>query len=500
MLAIAARSATILSEIKRMSTSSLRNDSVRRPPSAKKVGIPSTADITRERHLTSWQQTWALRAYGALLAFGAIAFSSILLSRGYHFGPLVPTAVMAVVALLCERLNVRLSPHLEVSVSFLPGIFAAVVLGPVSAVVVAFVCLLGEAGRPWERWIIWTGSRCLVLGVAGFAAVTLSPATTLSGLFVCALIASVAAVVGESVTGSITLLIREKWAPLTYFSELLQVGLTGMVVYVPVIAGLAYAYARVSPWSAVIFIGPAIAAQRYFVLYREQAHATNELASAVAKLSRVNLSFATALVTALDARDHYTAGHSAAVAIYSRDIAIQDGLPKGEQEKAHLCGLLHDIGKIGVPVGVLEKRGSLTTGERSVVQSHAEVGASILDRIEGYEEIATAVRYHHERYEGGGYPDRIRGDEIPLMARIVAVADAYSAMTSERPYRIALSGDEARERIEQEAGKQFDPQVVRAFLAVLEDAGEAYASGTHSDFESELAELVALESAPSFAV
>jgi putative nucleotidyltransferase with HDIG domain len=303
----------------------------------------------------------------------------------------------------------------------------------------------------------------------------------------------VVTVSGESIATSITLAIREKRAPRTFLPELLQVTFAGMLVYVPVIAALAYAYIHLSPWSAVVFVGPAFAAQRYFVLYREQARATNELESAVAKLSRVNLSFATALVTALDARDHYTAGHSAAVAIYARDIAIQAGLSQSERDKAHLCGLLHDIGKIGVPVGVLEKSGSLTTGEWSAVQSHAEVGASILDRIEGYEEIATAVRHHHERFDGEGYPGGIAGEEIPLLSRIVAVADAYSAMTSERPYRIALSGEEARDRLERESGKQFDPGAVRALVAVLDGASEAYVSGTHSDFEMEISELVAME-------
>ena len=377
--------------------------------------------------------------------------------------------------------------------SFLPLIFAAVVFGPLSAVIVAFVCLLGELGRPWERWVIWTFSRCLVLGVAGFTAAIFSPTTTFARLFVSALIASAVTVIGESVVGAITLSIREKWAPRAYVFELLPVGLTGMVVYAPVIAGLAYAYARVSPWSAVIVVGPAIAAQCYFILYREQSRATNELSSAVATLSRVNLSFATALVTALDARDHYTAGHSASVAIYARNIAIQAGLSQSEREKAHLCGLLHDIEKIGVPVGVLEKRGSLTTGEWSAVQSHAEVGASILDRIEGYEEIATAVRHHHEHFDGEGYPGGIAGEAIPLLSRIVAVADAYSAMTSERPYRIALSGEEARDRLERESGKQFDPAAVRALVAVLDGASEAYVSGTHTDFDMEISELVAME-------
>jgi putative nucleotidyltransferase with HDIG domain len=442
----------------------------------------------------------ALRAYGALLAVGAVSFSAILLLLGYRVGSLVPTVVTAAVALLCERLNVRLSSHLEVSVSFLPVTFAAVVLGPLSAIVITLICLLGELGRPWERWIIWTGSRCLIFGVAGFAASGISPEKTLSALFVSTLVASVVVVTGESLAGTITLSIRRGWTPLAHLSELIKVSFSGMLVYVPVIAVLAYAYERVSPWSAVIFIGPAFAAQRYFVLYREQARATSELESAVAKLSRVNLSFATALVTALDARDHYTAGHSAAVAIYARDIAIQAGLSQSEREKAHLCGLLHDIGKIGVPVGVLEKRGSLTTGEWSAVQSHAEVGASILDRIEGYEEIATAVRHHHERFDGEGYPGGIEGEAIPLLSRIVAVADAYSAMTSERPYRIALSGEEARDRLERESGKQFDPVAVGALVAVLDGASEAYISGAHTDFDMEISELVAIELRRSLSV
>jgi putative nucleotidyltransferase with HDIG domain len=482
-----------LSEIRRMSTSSLINDSERRPSYSRKASIPLATENTRERQLTSRQQALALRAYGALLTLGAVALASILLLRGYHLGPLVATAVTAAVAVLCERLSVRLSFHLEASLSFLPGIFAAVLLGPLSAMVIAFVCLLGELGRPWERWIIWTGSRCVIFGIAGFAAVATNSATTLSGLFISTLVASVIVVIGDSVVGAITLSIRERWAPRAYLSELAKVSFAGMLVYVPVIAGLAYAYEHVSPWSAVIFIGPAFAAQRYFVLYREQTRATTELESAVAKLSRVNLSFATALVTALDARDHYTAGHSAAVAIYARDIAIQAGLSQSERDKAHLCGLLHDIGKIGVPVGVLEKSGSLTTGEWSAVQSHAEVGASILDRIEGYEEIATAVRHHHERFDGEGYPGGIAGEAIPLLSRIVAVADAYSAMTSERPYRIALSGEEARDRLERESGKQFDPGAVRALVAVLDGASEAYLSGTHSDFDMEISELVTME-------
>jgi putative nucleotidyltransferase with HDIG domain len=417
---------------------------------------------------------------------------------GFNRGPFLPTVVMALAAFVSERVSVRLSPNLEASVAFLPGLFAVVALGPISAMIVVGVGLLASFGRPWERWLIWNGTRCFWYGLAALVAANLGSGNTLAHLFAKAGIASLIAITGEALSGAVTVRIRHSAdSAIAQFFEMLRVSALGMIVYIPVIAGLEYAYTALSTWSVVLFIGPAVAAQRYFVLYRNQKDTAAELSRAVKQLERVNLSFATALVTALDARDHYTAGHSAAVAVYARDIGARLAYSSEVRDRAHLCGLLHDIGKIGVPVGVLEKKGALEKSERVSIESHAEVGASILGRIEGYEEIAIAVRHHHERFEGGGYPDRIRGNDIPLMARIVAVADAYSAMTSERPYRVALSGAEARERIEQEAGKQFDPQVVKAFVAVLEDAGEAYASGTHSDFESELAELTKFEPSPT---
>src|SRR5207237_3409440 len=137
-----------------------------------------------------------------------------------------------------------------------------------------------------------------------------------------------------------------------------------------------------------------------------------------------------ALVATLDARDQYTAGHSAAVAVYARDIAAQLSLPSTEQQKAHVCGLVHDVGKVGLPPGLLEKPGALTLDERRQMERHSEIGERILANVEGYSRIAAVVRHHHERIDGNGYPDGLSGDAIPLLSRIVAVADAYNAMTS----------------------------------------------------------------------
>jgi putative nucleotidyltransferase with HDIG domain len=386
-----------------------------------------------------------------------------------------------------------MNPHLELSVAFLPALFSAVTLGPVSTMLVALVSFLGDLRPPWQRWSIWTSARCLVLGLASLSAASLGSTETLGGLFVAVVLASLVVVVGESTIGSITVAIRGARKPIALFADTAKLMCFGLVVYVPVIVGLVYVYETVSPWAVVLFIGPAIAAQRFFVLYRDQKSTATELSQAIEKLERVNLSFATALVTALDARDHYTAGHSATVAVYAHDIAKQLGLPEGTQKRAHLCGLLHDIGKIGVPTGVLEKEGPLKRVERQAIENHAPVGASILGRIEGYEEIATAVRHHHERFDGTGYPEQRSGEEISVLARLVAVADAYSAMTSDRPYRTALYGEEARVRLERGAGTQFDPEVVKAFVEVLERENESYAAGSDWDFEAEISKLTAQE-------
>jgi putative nucleotidyltransferase with HDIG domain len=246
---------------------------------------------------------------------------------------------------------------------------------------------------------------------------------------------------------------------------------------------LAYSYNKISPWSVVLFAIPAIAAHRLLTLYRHQRDTAEALSVANERLAGANLSFATALVATLDARDRYTAGHSAAVAIYARDIARRMGRSPADQELAHLCGLVHDVGKIGLTAGLLEKPGALTLDERRQMERHSEIGERILRNVPDYAEIAEIVRHHHERVDGNGYPDRLCGDEIPLLARIISVADAYNAMTSDRPYRDAMPSRVARLRLAQAVESQFDTAVVAAFEAVLTGATEEYRIATGPEFE-----------------
>jgi len=248
------------------------------------------------------------------------------------------------------------------------------------------------------------------------------------------------------------------------------------------VAALAYTYTTIGPWSVALFVIPAIAAQRLLLLYRQQRETAEALGSANARLAKANLSFATALVATLDARDRYTAGHSAAVAIYARDIAKRMGLSVNEQDLVHVCGLVHDVGKIGLPAGLLEKPGALNLEERRQMEQHSTIGERILRNVDDYGEIAAIVRHHHERADGNGYPDQLSGDEIPILARIISVADSYNAMTSDRPYRDAMPSRVARLRLAQAVETQFDTSVVAAFEAILAGASEDYRLGRGSEF------------------
>jgi putative nucleotidyltransferase with HDIG domain len=275
--------------------------------------------------------------------------------------------------------------------------------------------------------------------------------------------------------------------------------LAAMPFYAPVVALLAVAYEQVSPWTLPLFLVPALAAQRMFALYQEQRRLVDDSITLNRKLEAANLSFATALVATLDARDRYTAGHSAAVSIYASDIASRMGLPEDQQRLAQLCGLVHDIGKIGLPAGLLEKPGALTLDERREMQRHSEIGERILANVETYSEIAAVVRHHHERVDGEGYPDGLTSDEIPLVSRIIAVADAYNAMTSDRPYRDAMPSRVARVRLAQAVETQFDTAVVAAFEAILASSSEDYRLARSSRFILESHELEAGDEPPASA-
>lgn len=397
--------------------------------------------------------------------------------------PLIITSFLLVAA-VAERGSVRLSGRIEQSISLLPTLFAAILFGPEAGLIVGAGSMLGDLRRPYARVIAYTSSRGLTgfaVGLVAQAALTI-PCSAFVATIVATLLSALTAESLDLLFASVAMAVRKIHPERSLFRTVPPVMALSVALYSPIAAFLVYAYREISGWTMPLFLIPALAAQRLFAMYQDQRELAEDLATANRRLEQANLSFATALVATLDARDRYTAGHSAAVAIYARDIAERMGLPAEEQQIAHLAGLVHDVGKVGLPPGLLEKPGALSLDERRQMELHSEIGEQILRNVDDYSEIAAIVRHHHERVDGNGYPDKLIGDEIPLLARIISVADAYNAMTSDRPYRDAMPSRVARLRMAQAVDSQFDTSVVAAFEAILAGASEAYRMGADPRF------------------
>jgi putative nucleotidyltransferase with HDIG domain len=435
---------------------------------------------------------------GALVAAATLTAAALLLA-GLTLEAPVTLIALALAAAVAERISVRFSATQrgltkteEQSLHLLPTLFAAVLFGPLEAAIVGAASMLGDpelvAQRdpdraPRLKWAAYTSTRFISGAAMGVAAqVTLDAIPSEFGKLVAASL--VGAVIGESLDVFFAALTaRVRGRPIREsFRTFVPVILTSAPIYAPIVALLAFMYIRVSPWTLALFLVPAMAAQRLYGLYQEQRQLAVDLSTANETLERANLQFAAALIATLDARDRYTAGHSAAVAIYSRDIARRMGLASETCDQAYLCGLVHDIGKIGLPPGLLEKPGALTLDERRQMQEHSAIGERILAHVDEYSEISTIVRHHHERIDAQGYPDGLFDEQIPLVSRIIAVADAYNAMTSDRPYRDAMPSRVARLRLAQAVDSQFDTSVVAAFEAILASADEDYRLAQREDF------------------
>ncbi len=190
------------------------------------------------------------------------------------------------------------------------------------------------------------------------------------------------------------------------------------------------------------------------------------------RISRINLQLVQALAGAVDAKDAYTNGHSKRVASYSREIGRRFGYSPERQQSIYMIGLLHDVGKIGIPDTIIGKPDRLTEEEYRIIKTHPVQGDKILRNIPEFPELAIGARWHHERYDGAGYPDGISGNDIPEEARIIAVADAYDAMASSRSYRNVLPQEAIREEILNGKREQFDPVFADIMLEMMSEDTE----------------------------
>lgn len=195
---------------------------------------------------------------------------------------------------------------------------------------------------------------------------------------------------------------------------------------------------------------------------------TKQLANEKEFSDKLLIEVTQALATTIDAKDKYTSGHSKRVADYSKKLAKLMNLSDEEQNRIYLVGLLHDIGKIGIPDEIINKRDSLTDEEYQKVKEHPTIGFEILKNIKTMPDFEIGVRWHHERFDGHGYPDHLTNEKIPLFAQIISVADAYDAMTSNRSYRKYLPQDKVRSEFEKGKGTQFNPEIATKMIELID--------------------------------
>ncbi len=410
--------------------------------------------------------SWPLRLYILLvtaLALGAVSFS--ILALGSDASSWIALFVIAGAIGILDNIPIDLyGEQVEVTLSSAVK-FAAVLLYPAPVVTLGtFVgTILGEvpAKRPWFKKLFNVSVMTVTwLVVAWFYLVSHEPNVDFFGSLqnIFALILSG---LTDYVINSVFVALVISLAARLSFRYILWRNYRQIVWHelsmIPLGAFLAVLW-RYNPASIVLAGLPLFVVRQSFKVANDLQRQTRDALHA--------------LVRVVDERDHHTFDHSDRVSNYARMIAEALDLPQEEIEVIAPAALLHDLGKVGMADDILFNPKILNPEERKDAQRHAQVGAMLLSKFPLFDKGAVLVKHHHERYDGTGYPDGMKGDEIPVGSRIISVADAYQAMTEERPYRRALSRDEAIAQLIQGSGSQFDPQVVQAFQRVLQGQSE----------------------------
>lgn len=390
---------------------------------------------------------------------------------------------LSILSIAAESMAVPLGKDKGLSVGFAITLSAILILGPVGA---AWVCTAGTLFKvlhvrgkgyvhilntPFYKTSFNAGNyiiSCILAGWAyKFSGGNILPAnsgtvrTTLEYLGICIipliLLVLTFLIVNSGILSILFGLISGqnffvqwfysfKWA----IPNLFAVGAIGIIITV--------SYHSYGVFAVLLFFGPLILARFAFKLYIDMRNVYFEMINT--------------LTATIEAKDKYTEGHSRRVKKYVSWIAKEMKLPHNKIEILKYAALLHDIGKIGIPEAILNKPSGLSDNELDIIKKHPDIGYKILEDVDFLKQAKEIIRYHHERYDGMGYPDHLSGNNIPLESSIMAVADAFDAMTSERPYRKAMSYQEALNILKKNSGAQFSPEIVEHFIKVLEKRGK----------------------------
>jgi hypothetical protein len=411
--------------------------------------------------------------------------------------------MLVILGIIAEKYTVRLGSGMEISAAFLAVFLGAALVGPLASFAVAVgsqILLLRESS--FERGLCFSAGVGIVAGLtgvfygtlasefggtAGDSAIAIAAVGLAAGLFYQVMNFAVFVPVGW---------LRRGISPLVAWRQGFQPFLPFHFFFLAISLGLIYIYRlyvlsnpEVSDFYSTLLVAlcllPVLGLIYAFRAYAHQRELAQHNERLALRNERLFLQAVKSQVTALDVKDNYTARHSAAVAQWATDIAARMALSKHDQNVTHLASLVHDVGKIGVPDEVLNFKGRVTGEAWSLIEAHCQNGYKILKTIDQFGELADVILYHHERFDGNGYPVGLAGEKIPLISRIICAADAYSAMVSDRPYRSALPVEVAQEELRKHAGTQFDPVVVEHFLAVLAANDLPYRRGELADFDLE---------------
>ena len=422
---------------------------------------------------------------GALAAFAASLAASWIYWYGCVLDPrlVLGTCIFAAIVLLGDLFSVRINERLTISASDAGLITAVAVLGPTWAAVAVLPASLLIGRRDWLRTAYEIGHSVTIVYLAGvvfsFASgplLTSDPqpfADTLYGSLIAGttLIAANKAIECVLVKIKFDQSFHETWKSLQPY--LLPDAISVLTAGAGVLAFAAY-----GPVAALIVVAGSIATQALIYRSREQSKRNRELRAQVESLEKAlatsNTAFGTMIIHDLGRKDGYTHRHAAATAVYAADMAHEMKLADTRAEQLRMAGLLHNIGLFGLPDELLLTTGRLNSVAQSQLAEHSARGERTLAAVPEFEELASWVRWHHERPDGRGYPDKLRGAWIPLEAKILAVAQAYAAMVLDQPRRPGLGFAEAREKLNTGIDTEFDGVVVRAFLRILDTESEGY--------------------------
>lgn len=402
-------------------------------------------------------------SYIIILTVVAI-FLSAYIAYNYALPNIFTILFWVVLAAVSESLVIVIPSGIGLSVSFAVALATIIIYGPFLAIIVSafsFLLCLNDFKNfgfyifktPIYKTLFNISGLIISAGIASLAFLYSGGAIGQFNLFPTILAILIYALI-HTVLFSIQMVLLHNRKSIFYtwknnylgvFLNLFAIGLIGII--------LALAYMSYGAGVVVLFVGPLLIARYYFKLYLNIKSTYMDTISALNKL--------------LEARDTYTSGHASRVQKYAEMLGNHIKLSDEKIENIKIAALLHDIGKVGISDSILRKPFSLSVDEYEEIKKHASLGAEIIEGVDFLKEIAAIVEQHHERYDGTGYPKGLKGNEICIEASILAIADVYDAITTERPYRHALTKEEAFKELEKNAGTQFEPDLTHSFLQIL---------------------------------